>query len=54
MEKRTIIGELNRLMNEQMNVLKSKLNREGAIEYAMRSARIEELIALLNEEEEGQ
>jgi len=49
MEKQAIIGELNRLMDEQMKVLESKLNRQEAIQYATRAARIDELLALLNE-----
>lgn len=54
MEEQTIIGELNRLMDEQMKVLERKLNRQEAIEYAMRAARIEELLALLNAKAEEQ
>ena len=48
MEKQVIIGELNRLMDEQMKVLESRLGREEAIEYAMRAARIRELLAALS------
>jgi hypothetical protein len=48
MVEQTIIVELNQLMDEQMNVLKGRLSREEAIEYAMRAARIRELLATLS------
>lgn len=49
--RKDIVTELHRLIDEQMKVLQGKLSRQAAIEYGMRSARIEELIALLNEKE---
>src|SRR5579872_2768832 len=47
MVEQTIIVELNRLMDEQMKVLESRFDREEAIEYAIRAARIRELLATL-------
>ena len=50
-QREEIFRELNRLMDEQLKVLKLSLNREEAIEYAMRAARIKELLAILHENE---
>jgi hypothetical protein len=45
--KEEIVRELNRLMDEQLKMLESSLVREQAIEYAIRAARIKELVATL-------
>ena len=50
-QKQEVVRELNRLMDEQLKVLELSLKREEAIEYAMRAARIKELLAILHENE---